>query len=181
MVCGLSNKRRTNIGSVSISTRKKTGTDGQGPKWLPGLVTKTNWIYFIGVGQRNDLVSKIISRWSPCWVDHEAWELAVHGFVFISISVFFTCLQLPLPLESNSHLPLRSFYLFSAGAQNGFKEMYAQTLWMGGKKKHILVLKASGINYSGTVNKLTSLLSITVVKAKLHRESKLFFQWINPS
>lgn len=119
-------------------------------------------------------------------MDHEAWELPVHGFVFISISVFLCFISLSHlsatgpPLESNSPLPLRSFYLFSAGAQNGFKEMYAQTLWMGGKK-HILVLKASGINYSGTVNKLTSLLSITVVKAKLHRESKLFFQWINPS
>lgn len=133
------------------------------------------------------IYKKTISRWSPCWADHEAWELAIHGFVFIFISVFFyplflirTCLRLPLPLESNSTLPLRSFYLLSAGAQNGFKEMYAQTLWMGGEK-HTLVLKASGINYSGTVNKLTSLLSITVVMAKLHRESKLFFQWINPS
>jgi len=115
----------------------------QGQKWLPGLITKTNWISFLGVGQRNDLISKIISRWSPCWVDHEVWELAIHGFVFISISVFFyplflfrTSPHLPLPLESNSPLPLRSFYLFSAGAQSGFKEMYAQNSLDGREKTY---------------------------------------------
>lgn len=68
-------KRKDPQTTVSISTRKEPGTGGQGPKRLPGPITNNNWIFpsfFFGIGQRNDLISKIISRWSSCWVDHEA-------------------------------------------------------------------------------------------------------------
>lgn len=30
--------------------------DGQGHKWLPGPITKNIFFFFLGVGQRNDLI-----------------------------------------------------------------------------------------------------------------------------